>query len=221
LSRITLFACEQQPIVSEGLVRVCETAGDIHFLGSSADPGQALMVVRDQHPMVLLVDQAIGLKGVFQFLADVRGTWASCQPVLWVNDMAEVDCFRALQLGARGVLKKSHPVGTILECIRAVSANNLWIENGAPDDRMPSDRRPAPRLTPREREIVQHVCGGMKNREIAVALSITPGTVKVHLMHIFEKTGVKDRFELAVQGRKLLGIEHTRDLRMVEAVLAE
>ena len=57
---------------------------------------------------------------------------------------------------------------------------------------------------PREREIVEFVCRGMKNKEIADALSITPGTVKVHLMHIFEKTGVKDRFQLALQGRQFL-----------------
>ena len=57
---------------------------------------------------------------------------------------------------------------------------------------------------PREREIVEFVCRGMKNKEIAEALSITPGTVKVHLMHIFEKTGVKDRFQLALQGRQFL-----------------
>ena len=48
---------------------------------------------------------------------------------------------------------------------------------------------------------------GDQNREIAQALSITSGTVKVHLMHIFEKAGVSDRFELAVQGEKLLGHE--------------
>ena len=46
---------------------------------------------------------------------------------------------------------------------------------------------------------------GMKNKQIAGELSITTGTVKVHLMHIFEKTGVKDRFELAMYGRKLRG----------------
>jgi len=54
---------------------------------------------------------------------------------------------------------------------------------------------------------VQQICEGQKNKEIAQALSITAGTVKVHLMHIFEKTGVKDRFELAIQGRKLLGLD--------------
>ena len=54
---------------------------------------------------------------------------------------------------------------------------------------------------------MQQICEGLKNKEIAQALSITAGTVKVHLMHIFEKTGVKDRFELAIQGRKLLGLD--------------
>ena len=78
----------------------------------------------------------------------------------------------------------------------------------------PSDRRSSPRLTPREKDIVHHVCGGLKNKEIAEALAITAGTVKVHLMHIFEKTGVKDRFELAVQGRRLLGPEHLRPSKM-------
>jgi DNA-binding NarL/FixJ family response regulator len=218
---ITLFACEHQPIVSEGLARVCESSSDIEYLGSATDPIHALTVVREQHPNVLLLDQTIGLKAIFQFLADLREAWPGCQPVLWVNDLAEVDCFRALQLGARGVLKKSQPIQAMLGCVRAVASGNLWIENGTAEDRAPADRRPAPRLTPREREIVHHVCGGMKNREIAVALSITPGTVKVHLMHIFEKTGVKDRFELAVQGRKLLGVEHTRDLRSVEVALGD
>ena len=70
-----------------------------------------------------------------------------------------------------------------------------------------ADRRSAPRLTPREKQIVHQICEGLKNKEIAEALSITAGTVKVHLMHIFEKTGVKDRFELAIQGRKLLGLD--------------
>ena len=49
------------------------------------------------------------------------------------------------------------------------------------------DRRSAPRLTPREKEIVHHVCVGLKNKEIAEALRITAGTVKVHLMHFRRK----------------------------------
>jgi DNA-binding NarL/FixJ family response regulator len=104
-------------------------------------------------------------------------------------------------------LKKSLPVAALLECLRAVATGNVWIE-GSPDQSPDgADRRSTPRLTPREKQIVHQICEGQKNKEIAEALSITAGTVKVHLMHIFEKTGVKDRFELAIQGRKLLGLD--------------
>jgi two-component system nitrate/nitrite response regulator NarL len=164
-----------------------------------------------------LVDQSAGLKLVFQFISDVRNTWSRCQPVLWVNDLAEIDCFRALQLGARGILKKTVPVQLMLECLHAVSVGDVWIESSLSEHGGGLDRRSAPRLTPREKEIVHHVCVGMKNKEIAEALAITPGTVKVHLMHIFEKTGVKDRFELAVNGRRLLGIERANEIARIES----
>lgn len=68
------------------------------------------------------------------------------------------------------------------------------------------DRRSMVRLTPREREIIEQIMCGAKNKDVAMALGITAGTVKVHLMHIFEKTGVKDRLELAMQGPRLLGL---------------
>jgi DNA-binding NarL/FixJ family response regulator len=55
-------------------------------------------------------------------------------------------------------------------------------------------------LTPREVEVAALVSKGMKNREIAESLGIATGTVKIHLMHIFEKTGIRDRFELALRG---------------------
>ena len=57
----------------------------------------------------------------------------------------------------------------------------------------------------------------MKNKQIADALSITIGTVKVHLMHIFEKTGVKDRFELALEAHKLIGFNSTEDTESMQA----
>lgn len=216
MNRITVFACESQPIVVEGLSKVLAPCEDLEYIGSAANLPDALEALRQLHPDILLVDQSASLKMVFQFLSDVRNTWAHCQPVLWVNDLAEIDCFRALQLGARGILKKTLSINAVLECLRAVGRGDIWIENSLPDQAAGFERRSAPRLTPREREIVHHVCAGLKNKEIAEALNITPGTVKVHLMHIFEKTGVKDRFELAVHGRKLLGLEHAGQMARAE-----
>jgi two-component system nitrate/nitrite response regulator NarL len=218
VNRLTVFACESQPIVLAGLANVLAVCDDLEFVGAASNPSEALENIRQRRPDVILVDQSSGLKAVFQFLSDVKSTLAHCQPVLWVNDLAEIDCFRALQIGARGILKKTLPIESVLECLRSVGHGNVWIESSLSDHVMGSlDRRSAPRLTPREKEIVHHVCGGLKNKEIAEALAITAGTVKVHLMHIFEKTGVKDRFELAVHGRRLLGIEHAGEIARAES----
>jgi len=216
VNKVSVFVCEAQPIVIEGLAKVLAEREEFEYLGSAAGLVEALDFVRGKHPDVLLVDQSAGLKLVFQFISDVRNTWSRCQPVLWVNDLAEIDCFRALQLGARGILKKTVAVDSIMDCLRAVSQGDVWIESSLSEHGGTLDRRSPPRLTPREKEIVHHVCVGMKNKEIAEALAITPGTVKVHLMHVFEKTGVKDRFELAVNGRRLLGAERANEIARIE-----
>jgi two-component system nitrate/nitrite response regulator NarL len=218
LNRLTVFACESQPIVLEGLAKVLAACDDLDYVGAASGLSDALDALRRQQPNILLIGQTAGLKVVFQFISDVRNTSSSCQPVLWVNDLAEIDCFRALQLGARGILKKTLPVESLVECLRSVGRGDVWIEGSLSDQVVGAlDRRSSPRLTPREKEIVHHVCGGLKNKEIAEALRITAGTVKVHLMHIFEKTGVKDRFELAVHGRRMLGVEHAGEVGRAES----
>ncbi len=220
MDRLTVFVCESQPIVVEGLTKVLSGCEDLEFSGAVSRLGEALDAIRSVQPDLVLVDQAAGLKMVFQFITDAKSTWPRCQPILWVNDLAEVDCFRALQLGARGIIKKNLPIEALRECLRSVGRGNVWIENSLPESAGPVERRSAPRLTPREKEIVHHVCGGLKNKEIAGQLRITAGTVKVHLMHIFEKTGVRDRFELAVHGRKLLGSEHADEISRAENATA-
>jgi two-component system nitrate/nitrite response regulator NarL len=207
LSRVSVFACESQPIVLEGLAKVLSGCEDLDYVGSAPALGETFAAVRQNQPDIVLLDHSAGLKAVFEFIADVKNAAGNCQAVLWVHDLADVDCFRALRCGARGILKKTLPVVTLVDCLRAVARGDVWIE-GSPEQMTDGgDRRSAPRLTPREKQIVQQVCEGLKNKDIAQALSITAGTVKVHLMHIFEKTGVKDRFELAIQGRKLLGVD--------------
>jgi two-component system, NarL family, nitrate/nitrite response regulator NarL len=217
VSTLTVFACDSQPIVLEGLQKILSQSEEFQLLGLSSNLIEALGAVREYRPDILLVDHTGGLKMLFQFISDARSLCPQCQPVLWVNDLAEIDCFRALQVGARGVFKKTLPVNSLMDCLKAVARGDIWIEGSVEQLSPGFERRSAPRLTPREREIVKQVCAGLKNKEIAGTLSITAGTVKVHLMHIFEKTGVKDRFELAIQGRKLLGLEHAENMARLEA----
>jgi len=170
----------------------------------------ALPLTEELRPAVVLVDQSSGLKNHLQFIQEIRAVSPASRVVIWITDLADTECFRALQLGARGIARKTLPLQTLAECILAVAGGEIWIERSLPDiGRGAMDQKPLPRLTPREQAIARLVCKGMKNKEIAEVLSITAGTVKVHLMHIFEKAGVNDRFELAMRGRKLLSPEST------------
>ncbi|MBZ2185500.1 MAG: response regulator transcription factor [Bryobacter sp.] len=210
---IRLFLCEAQPVVVEGLRRILESQPEIELVGTASNPSEALPSIRTLQPDVILLDQAAGIRTVFNLLSELRTFSPLSRVVLWVVDLAEIESFRLLQLGARGILRRTLPIPALIDCLHTVAKGNLWLENALSDHVVGFLNRKSPnRLTPREREIVRAVCRGMKNKEIAGLLQITPGTVKVHLMHIFEKTGVKGRFELAVQGQKLLGIESEQTL---------
>lgn len=199
----SVFAVLTQPIVAEGLARVLDPCHDLHFLGFAADPEAAGSRLADSRPGVVLIDQGFGLRTVFDLLAELRGSVPEAAAVVWAKDLSPSDRRLAVEAGARGVLDKTLPVDSLVECLRAVAAGRVWIE---PDSPNPGDLpgRVAHRLTPREREVVALVQAGLKNREIAERMTITTGTVKVHLMHIFEKTGVRDRFELSLQAARLL-----------------
>ncbi len=217
---IRVCACETQPIVVEGLKSSLQAVEDLEFSGYVDNLTSLFDLVAKDSPKVCLIDKSFGTKSVFQIISDLKARSSETEPVLWAAEISEVESFRALQVGARGILKKTLPVTVILDCIRTVAKGNIWIESSVSNQFVGFiNRRSTPRLTPREEEILNLVMKGMKNKQIAEELSITTGTVKVHLMHIFEKTGVKDRFELAMYGRKLRGGLFEVDLEPVQRSL--
>jgi DNA-binding NarL/FixJ family response regulator len=205
VSGLKIYVCENQPVAVEGLRRVFEAHPDIEIAGNASDLGVAIAELASITVDVFLLGQPFASKSVLPLLSQTREAGLQCATVLWVGDLSEMDSFRALQMGARGLVRKTQMPEVLIECLRTVAGGSVFLENGLRSTLGIGQRRSgALRITPREREIVEYICRGMKNREIAEALSITPGTVKVHLMHIFEKTGVKDRFQLALQGQHFL-----------------
>src|SRR5205823_11152062 len=198
------------------LVKALDGLDDLRLVGSSHTIEEALEGIADLQPNIILFDQTVGNRAAFELIPKIRLRSVSSHSILWVTTVTEVESFRALQSGMRGILKKTLPVASVIECLRAVGRGNIWIENSISNQVVGFlNRRNLPRLTPREYEIVALICRGMKNKQIADALSITIGTVKVHLMHIFEKTGVKDRFELALEAHKLIGMGQSEELESV------
>jgi two-component system nitrate/nitrite response regulator NarL len=205
LGSISVFVCESQPIVIEGLRKVLAETNDLLFAGTVARPADVLDAIQNIRPNIVLIDGSAGLTAALRLLGHLKAA-GPIHPVLWVVDLPEMDAFRALQMGARGIVKKTLPIATLLECLREVGAGQIWMQ----ESEQVADflqRKDASRLTPREKEVVRLICRGLRNKQIAENLHITPGTVKVHLMHIFEKTGLKDRLALAVHGREMVGVE--------------
>lgn len=189
----------------EGLQKVLAESTDLVFAGAVSRPADALDAAERIHPNIVLIDGSAGFTAAIRLIGQLKAA-GPAHPVLWVVDLPEMDAFRALQLGARAIVKKTLPTATLLECLREVAAGQIWMQESWPAADF-LQRKDASRLTPREKEVVRLICRGLRNKQIAEILHITSGTVKVHLMHIFEKTGLKDRLALAVHGRELAGAE--------------
>jgi two-component system nitrate/nitrite response regulator NarP len=104
------------------------------------------------------------------------------------------------------VLKTSDPA-LLLDCMEKVRKGESWVDPEiAERTRQAKDRASkAPSLTPRERDLIDLVRQGKRNRDIAAELGVTEGTVKVYLHAIFDKLGVDNRTELAMRAAELLG----------------
>ncbi|MBM3786436.1 MAG: response regulator transcription factor [Acidobacteria bacterium] len=201
----TVFVCDAEPAAVAGVQGYLESAGGFEWLGSANSVSAASARLEEARPAVLLLDHASGLRNTIQFLSELRFLSAKTHCVLWIRDLPESEQVRAFQSGMKGIVRRVAPLAVLADALRQVANGETFLEESAsPSLRQWATRRNVPRLTPREREIIGLVSHGLKNREIAERLAITPGTVKVHLMHVFEKTGARDRYELAVHGDRLL-----------------
>jgi DNA-binding NarL/FixJ family response regulator len=138
----------------------------------------------------------------FDLLGELRRTRPHLHVVLWVISIAPEVALDAMALGVRGILRKTLPAEVQVRCLERVAAGKLWFEKSLTDKLLVT--RPVS-LNPRENWIVSLLSQGMKNKEIATALGVTEGAVKVYLSRLYDKVGVKDRFELALYGLKRAG----------------
>lgn len=192
--------CDTQPVTAEGVRTVLAPCADLQFADYTESLPAATELISRMSPDIVLVDKAFGIQAVLEWVGDTRGHFPDTALVVWGVSMTESEALRFLQSGARGIIRKTSPVTQVLSCLRAVAAGRNWMEDSVFKDVLRSDRYPRSELTPREQQVLELVEQGFKNKDIATELGIRPGTVKIHLKHIFEKTGVRGRYGLALNG---------------------
>ncbi len=198
----TLAACETQPLTAEGLRSLVEATGEFHYLRTTRTLREAAAMAVKAEPDLLLVDKTFGLPALLNWTAELSRRGCRSSIVVWGTSISEAEALRLLQQGVRGILHKMAEPGTVLACLAAVAAGRSWMEDSIFREPLWMGQRPRSELTPREQQVLELVEQGMKNREIAAALDISSGTVKIHLRHIFEKTGVRGRYGLVLSGMR-------------------
>jgi two-component system nitrate/nitrite response regulator NarL len=193
----TVVVCDTQPITAEGLRSLLAGAGDLEFLAALNSLEAATQLISARPPDIVIVDKGFGMRIVLDWIHDLKLADAAPAVTVWGVSMTEAEALRLLQAGAKGIVRKTADLDSVMSCLRTVATGGSWMEDCVFRDSGRQERYPRSELTPREHQVLEMVEQGFKNKD---------GTVKIHLKHIFEKTGVRGRYGLAISGLKERGL---------------
>ena len=206
MSDIQVVFADNQPLMLSGLRTAVADHTDIRIVDECLDRERALKAVRNHVPNVLLLSAELlheKVDALQQLVTDIQETH-----VILLSSRDDPDFVEeALRSGARGVFQRNKPIHFIPQAIRKVTSGGLWFERALAEhmvDRLVSRRNEAQNpedqkisaVTAREREVIELICKGLKNREVSEQLHISEVTVSHHLTSIFRKLEVSDRISL-------------------------
>jgi two-component system, NarL family, nitrate/nitrite response regulator NarL len=208
--RRIVSVCETQPLMVNGLSHLLAGTEDLRMGSAHASPVEWMMSSGAENTDILIIDKGLGAKLVLDSIAQTprNGSAGPDKPVvvIWGMSITEAEALRFLQAGARGIIRKSADAAAVLACLRTVAQGKSWMQDSVFREAILPESQLRTDLTSREQQVMELVEQGYKNREIAQELGIRPGTVKIHLKHIFEKTGVHGRHGLALNGLRQKGV---------------
>ncbi len=204
-NRIAIVLADDHAVLRESLTALLQSQPDFDVVGGAANGEEALQLVQEHKPQVLVLDLFMPESDGFEVLRTLERAGSRVASVVLTGSESRDDYVQVVRLGARGLVLKADNPQKLFAAIRAVADGELAFSDEIARtvlDAMVSNQPTAPssmtRLSERERQISYMVARGMKNRDIASELTISENTVKRHLQSIFSKTGSRDRLELAV-----------------------
>jgi two-component system nitrate/nitrite response regulator NarL len=198
--------CDTEPIAIEGIRALLNECEDLHLAAAETSLLGGIELVRQNAPAIMILDKSFGIHAVMDCLMRLRSVGRPVAAIVWGVNLNEGEALRMMQAGALGVVRKTASTAALLQCMRTVANGKTWMEEGVLQEPEHALRGARSNLTMRELQVVDLVEQGLKNRDIAHHLGIRPGTVKIHLKHIFEKTGIRGRYGLALSGLREKGL---------------
>ena len=193
--RITVLLADDHHLVRRGFRRLLEDDPRIEVVGEAADGDEAIRLTAELHPHVVVMDAAMpGTSG----MAATRAIHAASPDIaiLMLSMHSEETVVRqAMDAGARGYVLKNVVDLDLASAIVRVAAGETVVDQTLVRPALAGERS---RLTPRELEVLQLICDGLSNKDIAAQLKVSANTVAVHRANIMNALGVHKTAELVV-----------------------
>jgi len=176
------------------------------LLGRARSVAEANREITRVKPDLVLLDVNLPVGSGLDVLRRISRARVRPRVILLTAGMDDSQLLTADELEPEGMVLKTSDPGLLTEAMDAVVGGNRWIDPEIADRTRRAQERAdsAPPLTRRERELIELVRQGLKNRDIAAELGVTEGTVKVYLHAIFDKLQVDNRTELALRAAELI-----------------
>jgi two-component system, NarL family, response regulator len=190
---IRVLLADDHAIVRSGVAQILNEQVGMQVVAEASDGGQAIDLYRRERPDVALIDLRMPVVEGAQVVERVRREFPDAVLIILTTYDTDDDIECALRAGAKAYLLKDVSPHDLVACVRAVHAGRTWVSPTIASKL--AERMTRVQLTPREMSVLKLLAAGKANREIAESLSISEGTVKIHVTHLFEKLSVTSRTE--------------------------
>jgi DNA-binding NarL/FixJ family response regulator len=191
---IRLLIVDDHPVVRDGLRGLFADDPDFQVVGEAANGAEAVARVERVGADVVLMDLRMPEMGGVEAITRLRRTAPGVRVLVLTTYDTDSDVLPAIEAGATGYLLKDAPREELIRAVRAAFAGEAVLSPAVAGRLMGQVRRPPPAaLSRRELEVLALIADGATNREAAARLFVSEATVKTHLLHVYEKLGVRDR----------------------------
>ena len=191
---IRVLIVDDHPIVRDGLQGILAAHPDFEVVGQAANGAEAVRQTQALRPDVVLMDLRMPEMGGVEAIKLLRTRRPDTHILVLTTYDTDTEVLSALEAGATGYLLKDAPREDLIRAVKAAHRGESALSPAVASrlvDRVRGSEAGA--LSPRELEIIKLIADGANNREAAAKLFISEATIKTHLIHIFEKLGVRDR----------------------------